>query len=95
MTTAGYAVLAAVAAQLAHSDRRVIAFTDSAGIAAAERAWALAVALDLPVVVVLLGGLDEAAFAVEFSRAFLARRPVLVGRSVRASRLPGGSETQE
>lgn len=76
---AGYAMLAAVAAQLADPDRRVVAFTTLAGRAMAEPALALARALALPIVaVVLQPPLDEAAFAANFSRALLARRPIVV-----------------
>jgi acetolactate synthase I/II/III large subunit len=51
----GYAVLAAVAAQLAHADRRVIAFTSPAGVG--EDALRLTSARGLPLVVVVLGEL--------------------------------------
>jgi acetolactate synthase-1/2/3 large subunit len=78
-STPGYAVAAAVAAQLVHPDRRVVAFTDAVGLAASERAWGMALALGLPLVAVVLGGgAEPAAFAAEFSRAFLARRPALI-----------------
>jgi acetolactate synthase-1/2/3 large subunit len=81
-STPGYAVAAAVAAQLAYPDRRVVAFTSPAGLVAASGAWALAVARALPVVTVVLGASDgvrgEAAFAAEFARAFLAGRPAAV-----------------
>jgi acetolactate synthase I/II/III large subunit len=89
----GYAVLAALAAQLAHGDRRVVAFTSARGLSAG----APALALGLPLVVVVLDALDaetgraveragapprrcrgEADFAVEFSRALLAGRPAVV-----------------
>jgi acetolactate synthase I/II/III large subunit len=76
---AGYATLAAVAAQLADADRRVVAFTTPAGCPAAESGLALATALGLPIVgVVLQPGRDEAAFATAFSRALVARRPALL-----------------
>jgi len=52
----GYAVLAALAAQLAQPERRVVAFTDAAGLAAGEPALGLAVGHELPLVVVVLGG---------------------------------------
>jgi len=80
-STPGYAVPAAIAAQLAHADRRVIAFTDPGGFASSERAWALACTLALPIVVVALGGLDagDPDFATDFARAFLARRPAVLG----------------
>ncbi len=78
--TPGYAVLAAVAAQLADADRRVVAFTTTAGLAAGARGLALARELALPIVVVVLDGrLDEAAAAGELARAFPPRRPVVVG----------------
>jgi acetolactate synthase-1/2/3 large subunit len=54
----GYAVLAALAAQLAHADRRVVAFTNAGGLAAGERALGLAVALGLAIVVVALEAPD-------------------------------------
>jgi acetolactate synthase I/II/III large subunit len=80
MATPGYAVTAAVAAQLAHSDRRVVAFTSPAGLAAAEPARAMAEALALPIIVVVLGPSgDERAFAAELARAFTARRPSVLG----------------
>jgi acetolactate synthase-1/2/3 large subunit len=81
-STPGYAVTAAVAAQLVHRDRRVIAFTDATGLAASQPVWAMTVGLGLPVVVVVLGrqaaAVDEAVFAADFARAFVARRPVLI-----------------
>ena len=67
MATSGYAVTAAVAAQLAHPDRRVVAFTSPVGLAAAEPARAMAEALALPII------------AAEFARAFTARRPSVLG----------------
>jgi acetolactate synthase-1/2/3 large subunit len=80
MATPGYAVTAAVAAQLAHPDRRVVAFTSPVGLAAAEPARAMAEALALPIIVVVLGSSgDERAFAAEFARAFTARRPSVLG----------------
>ena len=51
----GYAVLAALAAQLAQPARRVVAFTDAAGLAAGEPALGLVVGHELPLVVVMLG----------------------------------------
>jgi thiamine pyrophosphate-dependent acetolactate synthase large subunit-like protein len=59
----GYAVLAAAAAQLADADRRVVAFTNAAGLAAG--AWALgrAVTLGTPLVVVALGETPTATVA--------------------------------
>jgi acetolactate synthase-1/2/3 large subunit len=76
MATPGYAVTAAVAAQLAHPDRRVVAFTTPVGLAAGEPARALAETLALPIIVVVLGAAaDETAFTAEFARAFNARRP--------------------
>jgi len=81
-STSGYALPAAVAAQLTHADRRVVAFTSPPGLAASERAWALAETLGLPLVVVVLGGpggsVGDTAFAADFARAFVARRPTLV-----------------
>jgi acetolactate synthase I/II/III large subunit len=80
MATPGYAVTAAVAAQLAHPDRPVVAFTSPVGLAAAEPARAMAEALALPIIVVVLGSSgDERAFAAEFARAFTARRPSVLG----------------
>ena len=55
----GYAVMAAVAAGLAHPDRHVVAFTSPRGLAAAETALTLAVARRLSVIVVVLGALEE------------------------------------
>jgi acetolactate synthase-1/2/3 large subunit len=79
MATPGYAVTAAVAAQLVHPDRRVVAFTSPVGLAAAEPARALADALALPIIVAVLGAsADETAFAAEFARAFSARRATVV-----------------
>jgi acetolactate synthase I/II/III large subunit len=59
----GYAVLAATAAQLAHGDRRVVAFTSARGLAVAEPPLARAVTLGLPVVVVAVDALDPATAA--------------------------------
>jgi thiamine pyrophosphate-dependent acetolactate synthase large subunit-like protein len=79
MATPGYAVTAAVAAQLTHPDRRVVAFTSPVSLAAAETARALADALALPIIVAVLGPAgDETAFAAELARAFAARRPTVV-----------------
>ena len=80
MATPGYALTAAVAAQLAHPDRRVVAFTTPVGLAAGEPARTLAEALALPIIVVVLGAAaDEAAFTAEFARAFAAHRLAIVG----------------
>ena len=80
MATPGYAVTAAVAAQLAYPDRRIVAFTSPVGLAAAEPARAMAEALALPIIVVVLGSSgDERAFAAEFARAFTARGPSVLG----------------
>lgn len=77
---AGYAILAAVAAQLADPERRVAAFTSPVGLAAGGAALRLAEARALPIVVVVLGAAPaEAVFARDLARAFLARRPVVVG----------------
>jgi acetolactate synthase-1/2/3 large subunit len=54
----GYAVLAALAAQLQHPDRRAVAFTDAAGVAAGTGALARAVGLGAPLVAVVLEALD-------------------------------------
>jgi acetolactate synthase-1/2/3 large subunit len=54
-STPGYGVLAAIAAQLEHPDRRVVAFTSPGGLAAAEPALAIASVRGLPIVVVVLG----------------------------------------
>jgi thiamine pyrophosphate-dependent acetolactate synthase large subunit-like protein len=58
LATPGYAVPAAIAAQLAHPDRRVVAFTNATGLAASEPALRLAVALGLPLVVVRVDALE-------------------------------------
>jgi acetolactate synthase-1/2/3 large subunit len=84
MSIPGYAVAAAVAAQLADPARRVVAFTTPAGFEAAAPAWALAVSQGLPIMVVRMGGRSDAGlppsdeFSATFGRAFLARRPALV-----------------
>jgi acetolactate synthase-1/2/3 large subunit len=75
----GYAALAAVAAQLADRDRRVVAFTAPGHRAATSTALAMAETLTLPIVVVELGQeRDEPAFAMAFSRTFASRRPAVV-----------------
>ena len=77
---AGYAILAAVAAQLADSTRRVVAFTTPLGLAGGGEAFAMAEALGLPIVAVVLGtATDEHAFARDFARALAAGRPAIVG----------------
>jgi acetolactate synthase-1/2/3 large subunit len=77
---AGYAILAAVAAQLADPDRRVVAFTTPLGLAAGGAALALARERALPIVVVVLGAAqDETAFARGFAQAWSAGGPVVVG----------------
>ncbi len=70
----GYAVVAALAAQLAHPERRVVGFTDAAGLAAGERALGLAVSLGLPLIVIMLGALAGGA------------RPALAGIEVSVCR---------
>jgi len=83
MATPGYALTAAVAAQLAHPDRRVVAFTSPVGLAAAEPARALADALGLPIIVVVLGAVaDETMFTAEFARAFAAPHLTIVDGAV-------------
>jgi acetolactate synthase-1/2/3 large subunit len=54
LVTPGYAVLAAIAAQLTHAERRVVAFTNAAGLVAGGRPLSRAVALGLPLIVVVL-----------------------------------------
>ena len=77
---AGYAILAAVAAQLVDRERRVVAFTTPLGLAAGGDALALASALGLPIVVVVLRpDADETSFARDFAAAFAAGRPTVVG----------------
>jgi acetolactate synthase-1/2/3 large subunit len=94
MAIPGYAVVAAFAAQLAHPDRRVVAFTRASGLSAGEAALARAAALGLPIVVVVLDGIGavsetvaglsplaaggEHAFAWQFSAAFAAGQPAVV-----------------
>jgi len=56
-STPGYAVVAALGAQLTHPARRVVAFTSPGGLAAAEPALAIAGARGLPIVVVVMGPL--------------------------------------
>ena len=56
--TPGYAVLAALAAQLAHPDRRVVAFTTASGLGSGAPALSRAAALQLPLVAVAFGALD-------------------------------------
>jgi len=76
---AGYAILAAVAAQLVEPARRVVAFTTPLGLAAGGDALALANALGLAIVVVVLGPAhDEEAFARDFARAFAGGGPTVV-----------------
>jgi len=76
---AGYAILAAVAAQLVDRERRVVAFTTPLGLAAGGEAMALAKTLALPIVVVVLGAApDEDAFARDFARAFAGGGPTVV-----------------
>ena len=58
MSIAGYAVTAAVAAQLARPDRRALAITSPRAVADAVRSLELASTLGLPVIVVALGRLD-------------------------------------
>ncbi|HEU4367118.1 MAG TPA: thiamine pyrophosphate-binding protein [Methylomirabilota bacterium] len=64
----GYAVLAALAAQLHHPDRRVVAFTRAAALVSGVSVLAQAVALGLPLVVVVLEAL-EPAIAARLERA--------------------------
>jgi acetolactate synthase-1/2/3 large subunit len=70
----GYAVLAAVAAQLAHRDRRVVAFTSPHGLGAGMPALSCATALGLPLVVVALGALDAETVS-RLERGGLQARP--------------------
>ncbi|HEY2992854.1 MAG TPA: thiamine pyrophosphate-binding protein [Methylomirabilota bacterium] len=76
---AGYAILAAIAAQLVDPARRVVAFTTPMGLAAGGGALAMAGARALPIVVVVLGGAhDEEAFARDFARALASGGPTVV-----------------
>ncbi len=76
----GYAILAAVAAQLVDPARRVVAFTTPFGLAASGDALAMAERLGVPIVVVVLGpAADETSFARDFAAAFAAGRPAVVG----------------
>ena len=61
LVTPGYAVLAAIAAQLTHADRRVVAFTNAAGLVAGGPPLSRAVVLGLPLIVVVLDVLDAGA----------------------------------
>jgi acetolactate synthase I/II/III large subunit len=70
--TPGYAVTAALAAQLAHPARRVIAFTTRASITAGEPILTHAATLGLPLVVVALDPIDDATPA-RLARAGLQR----------------------
>lgn len=58
LVTPGYAVLAAIAAQLTHAERRVVAFTNAAGLVAGGQPLSRAVALGLPLIVVVLDVLE-------------------------------------
>ena len=58
LVTPGYAVLAAIAAQLTHAERRVVAFTNVAGLVAGGQPLSRAVALGLPLMVVVLDVLE-------------------------------------
>lgn len=60
LATFGYALPAAVAAQLAHSERRVVAFAGASGLLASSRDLATAVARALPIVVVACNDTREA-----------------------------------
>ena len=74
---AGYAILAAVAAQLVDRERRVVAFTTPMGLAASAAAVDLARAL--AIVVVVPGAVqDETRFARAFARALDARTFTIV-----------------
>jgi len=53
--TPGYAVLAGLAAQLAHTDRRVLAFTNPTGLAAGGATLRQVWMLGLPLIVVVFG----------------------------------------
>ena len=76
----GYAILAAVSAQLVHPARRVVAFTTPIGLSAGSGALALADARELPVVAIVLGPAhDETAFARAVERALATGRPAIVG----------------
>ena len=76
----GYAILAALAAQLVDPARRVVAFTTPFGLAASGDALAMAERLGVPIVVVVLGpAADERAFTRDFAAALAAGRPIVVG----------------
>ena len=55
LPSAGFALPAAIGAHLVHPDRRVICFTDAAGLAAASSELETVMRLDAPLVVVVLG----------------------------------------
>jgi acetolactate synthase I/II/III large subunit len=56
LATPGFALPAAIAAQLAHPARRVLCFTDAAGLVRVLGELETMVRLELPVVVVVMGG---------------------------------------
>lgn len=68
MAPPGYAILAAVATQLTHTDRRVVAFTTAGGLGAAAPALTWAAARRLSIVVVVLDAVDPPAGTIDGTR---------------------------
>ncbi|OGL14332.1 MAG: hypothetical protein A3F92_14905 [Candidatus Rokubacteria bacterium RIFCSPLOWO2_12_FULL_71_22] len=68
----GFALPAAIAAHLARPERRIVAFTDSAGLVAASAELETAKRLATPVVLVVFGGADAVRLAQGFGLAAYA-----------------------
>jgi acetolactate synthase I/II/III large subunit len=68
LATFGYALPAALAAQLAHPQRRVVAFAGASGLLASGHDLATAVARELPIVVVACNDTREAHDVASFAR---------------------------
>jgi acetolactate synthase-1/2/3 large subunit len=89
----GFALPAAIGAQLCHPDRRVICFTDAVGLLAAAAELETAARLRLPIVVVALVGepADLAALARAFAiEAFVGGSEAEIGRALVAAQTRPG-----
>jgi acetolactate synthase-1/2/3 large subunit len=79
---AGFAVAVAAAAQLERPERRVVCFTDAAGLPMARAQLETVVALGLPVLTVVLGADSLVTFATTLERALAGGTAALIGAGV-------------
>jgi acetolactate synthase-1/2/3 large subunit len=89
LPAAGFALPAAIGAHLVHPDRRVICFTDAAGLAAVSSELETVMRLDAPLVVVALGPIAAGATDAGMTR-FFADTEETFGRALGQTLRGGG-----